>query len=40
MGEDQRKQWLDDGLHFTEHGYDQLASHIANAITTNFATTR
>lgn len=40
MGEEQRKQYLDDGLHFTQHGYDQLAGYIANAITSNYVVQR
>lgn len=40
MGDEQRKQWLDDGLHFTQHGYDQLAGHIANAISSNYVASR
>lgn len=27
-----RSQWLDDGLHLTQHGYDQLAGYIADAV--------
>lgn len=33
MDEEQRKRWLDDGLHFTQRGYNKLAQYIAAAIT-------
>lgn len=35
-----RSSWLDDGLHMTEYGYDQLAGHIAGVINANGPTTR
>lgn len=40
MDEGRRKTFLDDGLHMTEYGYDQLAGHIANYITPNSHATR
>lgn len=35
-----RSAYLDDGLHMTEYGYDQLAGHIAGLIAPGGATTR
>jgi lysophospholipase L1-like esterase len=35
MSDDARKQWLDDGLHLTQQGYDNLAGFIAGAINNN-----
>jgi lysophospholipase L1-like esterase len=32
MDENSRKSYLDDGLHMTEYGYDQLAGHIAGLV--------
>jgi lysophospholipase L1-like esterase len=40
MDEASRKSYLDDGLHMTEHGYDQLAGHIAGLIQPNSPATR
>ena len=40
MDEGSRKSWLDDGLHMTEYGYDQLASHIAGVITPSSQATK
>jgi lysophospholipase L1-like esterase len=40
MDEGKRKTFLDDGLHMTEYGYDQLAGHIANYIVPNSHATR
>jgi lysophospholipase L1-like esterase len=33
MSEEQRRSWLDDGLHFTAAGYDRLGQRIADTIT-------
>ena len=40
MDEGSRKSYLDDGLHMTEYGYDQLASHISGLITPSSHATR
>lgn len=40
MDENSRKSYLDDGLHMTEYGYDQLAGHIAGLIQPSSPVTR
>jgi lysophospholipase L1-like esterase len=40
MDENSRKSYLDDGLHMTEYGYDQLAGHIAGLVQPSSSVTR
>jgi hypothetical protein len=40
MDDSERKRWLDDGLHFTEFGYDVLGRAIARAIDRNLVERR
>ena len=32
MGDQERKQWLDDGLHLTKDAYDRMGGYIADAM--------